>query len=178
METDDITSEWETLKALPGSKPRGENVDLRSEYMSMSEHPEFVYRLLETTHSMLYASLWRMKCLGQKRRADARFPGYTRTPLECWVVQHDVMLWKGDRYDHLSTAPPKDFGRIFLAPKKQCCVTLDEVRAQFAKARDRNLQTAVGNVRRHRADIADKEREIATMEAHIAAMTGFIPDLG
>lgn len=170
---DDITSEWATLKALPGSKPRGEDIDLRREYMSMGDHPEFVYRLHESGYSMHYASLWRMKCHGEKRRSGYGNPQH----VECWVVEYDALLWKGDRYDLLATKPPeRDKARVFLAPKKQCCVTLDEVRHLFVKERDRNLRNAAEYVLRCRTDISGKLAEIAMTEAHIASMNGFIPE--
>lgn len=167
---DDITSEWETLKTMPGSKPQAEG-DI-SDGMIKLPHPNFVYRMLETQYGMRYASVWRMKCLGQKRRAKPVYPRVT----DCWIVQYDVMIWKGDRYDQLATSHPRDINRIFLAPKNQCQVTLDELRVAFARERDRNLHNAAEQVTRLRTDIATREREIADTEAHIAQMTGFMPE--
>ncbi len=169
---DDLDSEWTTLKNIPGSKPLAEDINLRDEYMSMGEHPEFVYTLLEAQYGMRHASLWRMKCFGQKRRGA---PVYPRR-VDCWVVQYDKILWEGDRRHTLVNPIPRDINRRFLMPKKQCCVTLDEMRAAFAAARDKAIESARYEVERQRTEIAQRTASVIETEAHIAQLTGFMPE--
>lgn len=171
-EIDDISSEWGVIKSILGSKPQTESVDLRSEYMSMGDHPEFIYKLLDSTFGVASMSIWRCKCFGQKR---VRRGGPHTT--DCWITQYDVCLWKGARVDQHTSPHLRDLNRVFATPKNQSYKSLTEVLAAFVKARDVALKRTRDDIKRMRSDVERLMNDITKYETEADAMTGFTPPI-
>lgn len=170
---DDLSSEWETIKKLPGAKALAEDIDLRRELQGMAPHPEHVYKFIEDQYGLRYMSIWRYKCIGQKI-VHGRYP----FPTDCWIVMYDAPIWIGERVGVGNPVhTPKDMSRVFQTPKKSSYVTLDEVRAAFIVVRDKAIKNQLYEIRRWRDEITKRQADIADYEADIAKMTDYVPKL-
>jgi hypothetical protein len=177
VEPDDLDSEWATLKEIPGAKALTENVDLRREYMSMGEHPEFIYLIIDEMYGFKHMSVWRLKCFGQKSLGRPRYPRRK----DCWIAQWDVALWKGEMVDQseASRKHPRDMNRIFSWPKDKAFASLEALAVGWVEARDRTIARYEAEIRRWKADSAKLEENIRDYETSISAMTGLsLPSIG
>jgi hypothetical protein len=171
-ERDDITSEWATLKSLPGVKAIAE--DMEPSELVVGAYPEVIYKIIEESYGLRYMAVWRYKCFGQKR--SNVYGGRMR---DCWIVSYDIPLWKGEKADdRVHPIPnPRDFGRMHLSPKKDSYTSLADVTAAFIKARDKAIANYRSEISRWREDVARLQRQITDDEALIAKMETFVPKL-
>jgi len=164
VDQDDLSSEWATLKEIPGVKTLSENVDLRAEYMTMGEFPAFVYRIVDADYGFRHMAVWRYKCLGQKTRGK---PLYHRKR-DCWVCVHDVIIWRGVQYKDRE----RDVTRAFYMSKDQGFASLAELAVGFAATRDKLIVRYQEEIKHWRAEAAKLEESARGHERDIKAMAG------
>jgi hypothetical protein len=174
VDEDDITSEWATLKGLSACKNLAPEVNLRDEFLDATPHPEFVYKISGGAYlGLAYATLWRFKCLGMKT-----YQKRVSIHKDFWIVKADAALWRGEKAE----TPPKkgyigfDMTQVLRLVKTECATNLDEARMLFARFRDEDVARHRKDQGYWRAQIEERQAEIARSEAVVAKYENFLPE--
>jgi len=181
-EADDITEEWETLKAIPRAKNFAEDTDLRVDRKQMGVYPEYIYQLTDKSYGLRFMALWKLKCHGQKFYKRGGMYG---RETDAWIVQYHRVLWEGpglvERRLQARTDAHSlrymDPAKTYSLSKKNACTSLEEALVEFAAVRDGAIERYRDEQRQWRESIAKLRQQIDEQDRVIASFTGFIPQI-
>lgn len=186
-DAEDISAEWETIKALPRAKNFVEDTDLRVDRKQMGVYPEYVYQITDKSYGLRFMALWKLRCHGQKFYKRGGMYG---RETDCWIVQYHRVLWEGpgilERRAKASVDGAQPVGgqvrymdpsKTYSLSKRNACASLDEALDEFEVVRDQAIERYREEQRVWRESIAKLRHEIDDSERVIARFTGFIPQI-